>query len=229
MKRLISLIFLLAISSSGAQQIDTRRHIEVGGTAKIFAEVDRATWRITLRGEAQKLEDASKALDTSTSALQDRLKKAGFADDVLRVSGIASGRNYEKGKMGRVFKGYYAERASVLEISDLSKRRDLETALLFDDSIEIVAVNFQSSKHEALRKQALLSAVAAATEKAKFLANEAGAEIGLLLAISEGKNQWGWANVTENRIGNPIFGQKSSPEFEKLEYSATVTVKFELK
>jgi len=33
----------------------------------------------------------------------------------------------------------------------------------------------------------------------------------------------------DNRIETPIFAQQEAPEFEKLDYSATVTVKFELR
>lgn len=229
MKLLTFLSFVLFATSSGAQQIDTRRHIEVDATSKIAADVDRASWQIKVRGEAASLADASKILDSSTVSLRDRLKQAGLDEGALRLSGIASGKHYETTRETRVFKGYYAERASVVEIPDLSKRQALETVLLADDHIEIVKVELRSSKHDELRKQALLAAVAAAKDKALFLAKEAGADVGPLLAIREGANNNGWITLTENRIVEPFFGQNNTAEFEKLEYSATVTVKFELK
>ncbi len=229
MKLLTFFSLLLFAAISEAQQIDTRRHIEVDGTSKILADVDRASWQIKIRGEAATLEEASKILDSAASSLRDRLKQGGFEDRALRLSGIASGKHYETARETRTFKGYYAERASIVEIPDLSNRQALETLLLADDHIEIVNVALRSSKHEELRKQALLAAVAAAKDKATFLAKEAGADIGPLLAIREGANNNGWANVTTNSIVMPIFGQNDTSEFEKLEYSATVTVKFELK
>jgi hypothetical protein len=229
MKLLTFLSVVLFTTISGAQQIDTRRHIEVDATSKIAADVDRASWQIKIRGEAGSLADASKILDSSTVSLRDRLKQAGFDEGALRLSGIASGKHYETTRETRVFKGYYAERASVVEIPDLSKRQALETVLLADDHIEIVKVELRSSKHDELRKQALLAAVAAAKDKASFLAKEAGADVGPLLAIREGANNNGWITLTENRIVEPFFGQDNTAEFEKLEYTATVTVKFELK
>jgi uncharacterized protein YggE len=229
MKLYIPILILLMAAISGAQEIDMRRHIQVDGTAKIAADVDRASWQIKIRGEAPTLAEASTKLDASTNSLRDRLKQAGFDDAAFRLSGIASGRFYQTIKNTRTLKGYYAERASIIEISDLSKRQALETMLLDDDQIEIVEVELRSSKHEQLRKKVLLSAVAAAKEKAMFLAKEAGADIGVLLAISEGANGNRWVTITENRIDQPIFGKNNTAEFEKLDYTATVTVKFELK
>lgn len=220
---------LLYASSARAQQFDTQRHIEVDAVAKIAADVDRASWQIKVRGEAASLAEASKGLDASTAALRDRLAKNGFKENTLRLSGIASGKNYDTAREGRVFKGFYAERAAIVEITDLSRRQALETALLEDDHIEIVKVELRTSQHEALRKQALLAAVSAAKEKAEALANEAGVQIGELLALREGRSTSGWLDVNENRIAQPIFGQNNAAEFEKLEYSATVTVKYALK
>lgn len=229
MKIATLLAIALLTSHVGAQQLDTRRHIEVDATAKIAADVDRASWQIKIRGEAETLEEASKTLEDSTASLRNRLAQNAFDSGVLRLSGIASGKHYETTRDTRIFKGFYAERASIVEITDLSKRQSLEAVLLGDDHIEIVKVDLRSSKHEELRKQALLAAVSAAKEKATFLAKEAGADIGTLLSIREGANNNGWITLTENRIVEPFFGQNNTAEFEKLEYSATVTVKFELK
>jgi uncharacterized protein YggE len=220
---------LLYASSAQAQQIDTRRHIEVDAIAKIAADVDRASWQIKVRGEAASLAEASKMLDTATASLRERLAKNGFKENALRLSGIASGKDYDSTREARVFKGFYAERAAIVEIADLSRRQALETALLEDDHVEIVRVELRTSKHEELRKQALLAAVSAAKEKADALAKEAGVQIGALLALREGASTSGWLDVNENRIAQPTFGQNNAAEFEKLEYSATVTVKFELK
>ncbi|GEP46366.1 SIMPL domain-containing protein [Brevifollis gellanilyticus] len=216
-------------STAGAQQIDIRRHIEVDATSQISADVDRASWQIKIRGEAASLADASKALDAATASLRDRLKQGGLDAEALRLSGIASGKHYENARETRVFKGFYAERAAVVEISDLSKRQALETVLLADDQIETVKVDLRSSKHAELRKQALLAAMAAAREKATFLAKEAGADLGPLLAIREGASQNGWGTLISNSISQPLFAQDQGAEFEKLEYTATVTVKFELR
>lgn len=228
MKHFLILFAMLFASTAGAQ-IDIRRHIEVEATSKVVADVDRASWQIKVRGEAVSLAEASRMLDAATASLRERLVKGGFTEGALRLSGIASGKNYDTTRDGRVFKGFYAERAAMVEIPDLAKRQSLEGVLLEDDRIEIVKVELRTTKHEELRKQALLAAVAAAREKSAFLAKEAGAEIGALLAIREGSITYSWGPLTENRIDQPIFAQSNTAEFEKLEYTATVTVKFELK
>lgn len=235
MKSLSILTALLFATVASAQQIDTRRTVEAEGTSKILAEVDRVTWQIKIRAEADSLVEASKKLDFVTNSLQDRLKESGFDEGTLRDSRISSGKHYEyvqqtpaSPRETRVLKGYYTERYSVVEIADLSKRQALESLLLADDHIEIVTIDLESSKHEELKKQALVLAVTAAKDKAVLMAKEAGAEIGQLLNIREGSSSGGWAQLAENRIAQPVFSQKQGAEFEKLEYTATVSVKFEL-
>lgn len=217
-----------------AEDIDVRRHIEVQGTAKLYGDVDKAIWDIKIRGEANALEEASNLLETSVVNLQNELEAKEIGKDSLRLSGISSGRVHEQVERSgpRVFKGFYAERRAVIEIPDLELREQLERILLADDRVEIVRVHLKTTKHEELRKQSLISAVAAAKAKAEFLAKEAGAQLGLVLSITEGAESryGGYANLTENRIEMPVFGQAAgTPEFEKLDYSGTVAVKFELR
>ena len=230
LSHLLAAFFTIGISSAFSQALDVRRHIEVDATSRVSADVDRAGWQIKMRGEAASLAEASKKLDASAESLKERLKTAGLSPESLRFIGIASGKFYENNRDTKTFKGFFAERAAVVELPDLSKRQSLETVLLADDQIEIVKVDLRASKHEELRKQALLAAVNAAREKAGFLAKEAGSEIGAVLSIREGNTNSGWGGaVTANNIMETVFAQDNTAEFEKLEYSATVTVKFELK
>ncbi len=226
---ILAVFLVTGISSAWSQVLDVRRHIEVDATSRVSADVDRAGWQIRMRGEAGSLAEASKKLDASAESLKERLKTTGLNPDSLRLSGIASGKFYENSRDAKTFKGFFAERAAVVELPDLSKRQILETVLLADDQIEIVKVDLRASKHEELRKQALLAAVNAAKEKASFLASEAGSGIGAVLSIREGSTNSGWVTLTDNKILEPIFAQDNTAEFEKLEYTATVTVKFELK
>ena len=213
-----------------AEDIDVRRHIQVQGTAQIFAEVDRAIWHITVRGEANALEQSSIQVANSIVNLQNALETEKIGKDSLRFSGISSGRVYDQPQRGgpKVFKGFFAKREAVIEVPDLGLREKLERVLLADDRIEIERVELKSTQHEDLRKRSLISAVAAAKAKAEFLAKEAGANLGLVLSINEGNNMPAWG-LTSNRIEMPVFDGAEVPEFEKLSYSATVTVKFELR
>ncbi len=231
MKRLrfLPILCVLVAAALSAETIDTRRHIEVDATAKILVGVDRAVWDIKIRGEAGSLVEASRLLESSVTALRQRLKDdAGLPPDVLRLSGITSGKAYENDEATKVFKGFYAERAAGVELADLEQRQALETALLADDRIEIVKVNLRSSRHEESRREALLAAVSAAKSKASFLAREAGAELGPVLAIKETSAGSGWGFITSNMISEFRGEEAPSAEFEKLQYSATITMKFGL-
>jgi len=209
-----------------ATEIDVRRHIEVDGTAEILVAPDFATWRIVIRGEANSLEDAANILEESSQNLRASLASAGFPKEIIKLSGISSGRYYNKIKEQRVFMGFFAERDVIIELRDLTKRQRLEQIILKDNRVKIDNITAQSSKHEENRKKALMDAISIATEKASALADAVGSQIGVALSIKQGNT--GYFTVTSNRIEMPIFGDKST-QLEALSYSSTVTVKFELK
>ena len=228
MKHKILSTLILLTSIVGAQDLDIRRHIEVDATAKLLADADFATWEIKIRGEADSLAEASKRLDESSVRLKTSLSDAGFTGEIIRLSAISSGRHYEGDRDDRIFKGFFAERKAVVELRDLSKRQSVERVLLKDDRIEVSEINAQSSKHDDLRKLALIDAAKIAKTKASELANALGAEIGAVLSIRQGKAQYSWGYNMSNTIGAADDGAGST-ELEKLSYSSTVTVKFELK
>jgi uncharacterized protein YggE len=218
--------FLLIIHSLQAAELDVRRHIQVDGTAEILVAPDFATWRIVIRGEAESLADASGRLEESSKTLSTSLTSAGFPEEIIKLSGISSGRYYDTVKDQRVFMGFFAERNVIIELRDLTKRQELERILLQDDRVKIGDINAQSSEHEENRKKALISAASIAKDKASALADALGSEIGVALSIQQGNT--GYGVITSNRIEMPVFGAKST-QLEALSYSATVTVKFELK
>jgi len=218
--------FLLFIHALQAEELDVRRHIEVDGTTEIHVAPDFATWRIVIRGEAKSLAEASSRLEESSKTLGTSLTSAGFPEDIIKLSGISSGRYYDQVKDQSVFMGFFAERNVIIELRDLTKRQELERILLQDDRVKIGDVTAQSSKHEENRKKALMSAASIAKDKAAALANALGSEIGVTLSIKQGNT--GYGVITSNRIEMAISGADST-QLEALSYSSTVTVKFELK
>ena len=210
-----------------AEEIDTRRHIEVSGTAKILVEPDIAKWNISMRGEAGSIEEASKQLKESVNGLIESMKSAGFEIDMLSLSSISSGRHYEGSGDRRVFKGFYTQRTAVVELKDLTKRQSLEEVLLKDDQIKVSRMIAESSKHEEWRRKSLLKAAEVGKEKASELAKTLGGEIGALLSLNETPSGYGGHNMRSNSIHS--MESSGTAELEKLTYEAKVTVKFALK
>lgn len=216
---------LLCLDADG----DEVRHVQANGTSKLYAEADHADWRLRLRAVSNTLGEASQRLDDASASLTERLVAAGFPEDSLRWSGISSGRSYNQ----RVFNGYFAERGALVSLSDLARRRELEKVLLEDPLIEIVRVALKTTRHEELRKEALVSAFEVAKEKAELLATAAGAELGPVLSIDEQAPEptFGFRSggITENRIEMPVFAAGEASEFEMLDYSMSVAVRFEIR
>ena len=89
-RKLLALIFI--VPALEAAEIDVRRHIEVDGTAVVLVAPDFATWRIVIRGESDSLAEASSRLEESSQALSSSLTSAGFPEELIKLSGISSGR-----------------------------------------------------------------------------------------------------------------------------------------
>ncbi|TAG09378.1 MAG: DUF541 domain-containing protein [Verrucomicrobia bacterium] len=226
---ILAIVYLIGAGWLGAQEIDLRRHIEVDAVGKASAPADRATWQIQIRGEAPTLADASKALDQSASSLIERIKAAGIDQSSFQLSSISSGKVFDHDSQTRIFKGYFALRSGIIELTDLSKRQKIEELLLADNALEILTVELGSIKENELKMEASLAAVAAAKEKASLLAKKAECELGVLLALREQSGPAGWAKSSDAMMARSMESATSSAQFEKVEFTTTVSVKFEIK
>jgi len=225
--KLICLLLCCSQFLLHAADVDLRRHITVSATAEIQVAPDIVTWQIKIRGEAGTLVDATKKLDTSAKALNKALVNAEFRGDLLKLSAISSGRHYDTTGDTKIFKGFYVERTAMLDLRVLNKRQVLETILLSDDNIEIVQIQSSYSKHDEIRKKVLLKAAEVAKTKAKGLAEIMDAKLGVVLAVSQSDNRYGYASAYSNSRST-ISSAAPTEQFEKLSYTTTVIAKFEI-
>lgn len=202
------------------------RFIQVTGTATVKGDVDNIAWNIRIRGEGESLDAAGTALGQSTDGLLDRLKALELPGDSVKFSRMQSGRIEDRVDGRRELRGYFVERSAVIQLESLEPSHEVESALLVDDGIEIDRLELESSHYEGLKQQVVINAVAAAKVKANLMAGELGVVLGQVMEIREGAALSPMSFETRNTMASPAFARGGSADFEKVELSATVTVKF---
>jgi len=201
------------------------RFIEISGTATVKADVDRIAWHLRIRGEGESLDAAADALALATEGLADRLKALELPGESVKFSRMQSGRIENNVNGRREISGYFVERGAVIQLESLEPSHAVESVLLVDDGIEIDRLSLESSHYEGLKQQVVVDAVAAAKVKANLMVGELGVVLGQVMEIREGTFA-PTSFVTRNTMAMPAFAQGGSADFEKVELSATVTVKF---
>lgn len=202
------------------------RFIEVSGTATVRADVDRISWHILIRGEGESLDAAGSALTQATEGLVDRLEVLELPGESVKFSRLKSGRLEDRIDGRTELRGFFVERSAVIQLESLEPSHEVESALLVDDGIEIRNLELESSHYEGLKQQVVVDAVAAAKAKAELMVGELEVVLGQVMEIRESPATPFSSGVFENRVSTPAFAQQAGVDFEKVELTATVSVKF---
>ncbi|MEX2580980.1 MAG: SIMPL domain-containing protein [Verrucomicrobiales bacterium] len=219
---LIFAFSVLLLCSSRAED----RFIEVTGKATVKADVDRIAWHLRIRGEGESLDAAAEALKETTEGLVERISALELPGNSMRFSRMQSGRlrNLRDGE--EVVTGYFVERGAVIQLDSLEPSHAVESALLVDDGVEIDRLSLESSHYEGLKQRVVVDAVAAARAKAELMVGELGVVLGEVLTVREGGDPPAFPMLTTNRVGSPEFAQGESSDFEEVELTSTVVVRF---
>lgn len=226
---LIPLLTVSTLFPTSADTIDSRRHISVEATSEILAEPDHVSFSVEIRGEGGSLEAAADQLRDATDRMTSHIEEA-FDGDLVRLGSISSARHYKDLKNLRAITGYSATRKAVITLHELGQRQKLELILLNDDRVTIENATPRSSKHDALRLEAIVAAGKKAREKAEVLAGSLSATIGAVLSIETRNERSGWLSleIAPNISTGTERSEPESSDLEKLSFSATATVKFAL-
>ncbi len=220
-----------------SEEKSDKSYVEVLGTASKSVDADEAIWTVTLRGEGDPLEAATKALAAAETYLEEGLKSIdGLPENALRLSSMESGKIYEYIDRRQVMKGYFAQRVARISLKDLKLRPALEKVLLGHDLLQVNSVELRTSRQEEMRKEVLSSAVKVAREKAAIMAEGLELDLGMPVLVREESSSQPFSTrntnniaFAENRIEMPAFGSgMEGAEFEQIRFTISVYAKFEL-
>ncbi|MFW6257464.1 MAG: SIMPL domain-containing protein [Prolixibacteraceae bacterium] len=231
MKNLPFLLFAFVSFALSAQQQEHIRYIEVRGFAETEVEPDEMTLYIGIQEyweeEFEKRKDPKDfrtkvPLEKIEDDVIKSLRKAGIEKDDVRVGNIG---NYWR-EQGREF--LFSKQLQV-KISDFSKVNQL-IALLDAKGIKSMNIGgFEHSGIEAIRKRVKSDALKNAREKAVWMLESLGEELGEVLAVSEINDGYVAPFRNESRMLAADAGSESIDQVQKIPVSYQVDVKFRIK
>ncbi len=185
---LITFITLTTALNSFSQQVDLRKKIDITGLAEQEITPDEIYMGISLK---EYFTDNSNKKKVSIAELEKQLQgavtKAGIAQEDFMINNVSS-YNYVLEKKKNP--GFLARKQYRLKVSDLNKFNSIINAI---DAKGIESTNVDSYSHSKLdvfKNDLKLKALKNAKEKAKFMVEGIGEQLGGVLDIQEVNNEY---------------------------------------
>jgi uncharacterized protein YggE len=221
-------IFILFLLFSGSLIYPQEtRFIEVTGKAEIEYPADQISWSVRISKIEDSLEESSKEVNSAFTDLLAILEQTGIDKNDIQVSPIQQGRYYENeyNRKSKRFVGFYSNMNISFILKDMSKYSQLVKKLSESAEFENLRSSWDDSNYEEHHRSALIQASDNAKNKAEYLAENLGAQLGSVLEIREGSSSTNYPNPfntsTSLDYNAPVVSGKVS-------YIRSVTVKFEL-
>lgn len=178
MKKISTLFALLLLAFSTVAQVDTKPFVEITGTSEIKITPNQIFIRITLQENTDK---SKKSISEQEQDLIKALKSVGISEDKLTV--IDANAHY--GKSGFLSKEVISSKNLELEVKDATESKKAFEQL---DKLNIKNAYLARVDHTEMdkyKKEAKIKAIKAAKEKAEYLLEAIGEELGGALIVRE--------------------------------------------
>lgn len=175
------------------------RTISVAGTVETKTAPDHVVWRISLRDVDKDLRQAKARNDAKAKSVVALRKTLGIGEGDLETGHISIRREYERTQHGHRgdFKHFVVTRSVTIRQRELKRFDEFLDALVSSADME-VSFRFESSCMRDVRAETRLEALRMAREKARAMAEAAGATLGRALTINEHAQDGRWRGIGSN-------------------------------
>ena len=233
MKNIIAAALISIFSLSAySQNIDTRKKIEVNGTAEAEVTPDILYIGMSLKEYFRDANNKKKVeIEELERQLQAAVLKAGIPQENFTINNISSYTTWWEKKKNTEF---LARKQYRIKVTDLTKFNEIMSAV---DPKGIEYSNIESydySKIEALKKDLKIKALQAAKDKASYLITSIGGSLGSPLEIQEINNEYYpqpmyRANTMMKTSDSMEAAAMPDIEFKKIKLTYQMRTVFEIK
>lgn len=227
-KIILSSIIALSTFAALAQNVDTRKKINVSGMAEQEVTPDEIYVGISLK---EYLKDNKKrvSIEELESQLQKAVIKAGIASEDFMINNISSYTNYWEKKKDPTF---LASKQYSIKVTNLNNLNDILASV---DPKGIAYTNidrYAYSKENEIKKDLKIKALRQAKEKATYLVEAIGEKLGSALEIQDSEN----TTYPQPMYRNQMMMKAESADmampdidFKKIKITAQINAVFEIK
>lgn len=233
MKNIITAALISIFSLSAySQNIDTRKKIEVNGTAEAEVTPDILYIGMSLKEYFRDANNKKKVeIEELERQLQAAVLKAGIPQENFTINNISSYTTWWEKKKNTEF---LARKQYRIKVTDLTKFNEIMSAV---DPKGIEYSNIESydySKIESLKKDLKIKALQAAKDKASYLITSIGGSLGSPLEIQEINNEYYpqpmyRANSMKQSSDSMEAAAMPDIEFKKIKLTYQMRTVFEIK
>jgi uncharacterized protein YggE len=229
LRKLLPCLLLLASACTLAD--DMARTVSVTGTGRVSATPDRATVHMSIVSRANELAAAQAGTAKVTATVLSLTDELDIERNKVDTTGATVRPDYRWNRETeqQELRGYIAERQMNIKVDDLDSLGKLIEGAVAAGVNQVSPPQLDSSKREAMHREALAKAAIDARANAKVLAETLGAELGDPVSISDG----GVAPrppVPQLRMATAAMESDSAATYNAsdLTFIATVAAVFEL-
>jgi len=233
MKKLIAILLLTATtwSVTSAQQVDTRRKIEVYGAAEEEITPDIIYVAISLKEYFKSNNKDKVTIDALEKQLAAAIKKAGIQESDLTIENISSYHYIDPKK--KKDPGFLASKQYKIKVSDLNAINEILAGI---DEKGIQSTNitgYDHSRMDEIKDKLRIKAIANAKAKATVMAQALGDTLGKALEVTDNNTDTGTPQpmfkTMAMRAADAPMEESLDIDFKKIKVNYQFRVVFELK
>ena len=183
---MLVLLVLAPETSAAAQSTPLEPPVVIAsGEGVVKAAPDQAWVRIGAESRSKNPKDAQQQNAQAMSAVQQKLAGLGIPKDAITTVAIDLQIEYDYANGRQTPRGYVARNTIEVRVDDLAKLGEVLDAAVGSGATLLHGLRFDLKKREALEREALQQAVAAAVARAESMATGARRSIDRVLRIEE--------------------------------------------
>ncbi len=184
---LLSLFILPVATNADTTSPEKIPAIRVRGEGKVVAEPDQAVISFGVQSDEKSMEKAYRENTAKMNAMIDSVKKAGIEPRDIQTSAFSVHPVYTHDDRGRPLKpsGFTVSQQLTVTVRNLDKAGPLIDEIMAGGANRFQGIQFDSSRREALLKEAKAKAARDAKENAALLADSLGVGLGRILDVTD--------------------------------------------